>query len=69
MAEKFIPISEVKEMTGGISGTTIWRMRLAKQFPEPVSISPNRKAWRKSEIEAWMNNRIAGQFQQTPTAA
>ena len=69
MAEKFIPISEVQEMTGGISDTTIWRMRRAKQFPEPVSISPNRKAWRKSEIEAWMNARAAGQFDQSPIAA
>ena len=69
MAEKFIPISEVQEMTGGISDTTIWRMRRAKQFPEPVSISPNRKAWRESDIEAWMNARNSGKFAQTPVAA
>ena len=56
--EQFLPIGEVQEMTGGMSDTTIWRMRRAKQFPEPVSISPNRKAWRKSDITTWMKARM-----------
>ena len=64
MAEKLIPLAIVLERTGFISTTTIWRMRRAKQFPEPVAVSPNRKAWRESEIDAWLKARVAGQFNQ-----
>ena len=69
MAEKLIPLAIVLERTGFISTTTIWRMRRAKQFPEPVAVSPNRKAWRESEIDAWLKARVAGQFNQEPIAA
>ena len=69
MAEKLIPLATVLERTGHISTTTIWRMRRAKQFPEPVSISPNRKAWREAEIDAWLKARATGRFAQSPIAA
>jgi len=69
MAEKLIPLATVLERTGHISTTTIWRMRRAKQFPEPVAVSPNRKAWRESEIDAWLEARVAGQFDRSPLAA
>ena len=69
MSEKLIPLAAVLELTGHISVTTIWRMRRAKQFPEPVAVSPNRKAWRESEIDAWLKARVAGQFDQSTVAA
>ena len=69
MAEKLIPLATVLERTGHISTTTIWRMRRAKQFPEPVAVSPNRKAWRESEIDEWLKSRVAGSFNPTPIAA
>ena len=69
MSEKLIPLATVLERTGYISTTTIWRMRRAKQFPEPVAVSPNRKAWRESEIDNWLKARVTGQFDQSPIAA
>ena len=33
---------------------TIYRLRLAGLFPQPVRISPHRVAWRESDIEAWI---------------
>lgn len=69
MNEKLIPLATVLERTGHISTTTIWRMRRAKQFPEPVAVSPNRKAWRESDIDAWLKARMPGHFDQSPIAA
>lgn len=69
MNEKLIPLATVLERTGFISTTTIWRMRRAKQFPEPVAVSPNRKAWRESDIDAWLKARVPGRFDQPPIAA
>jgi predicted DNA-binding transcriptional regulator AlpA len=27
------------------------------KFPEPVAISPNRKMWRESDVNAWIASR------------
>ena len=59
MPEKLIPLAAVLERTGHTSASTIWRMRRANTFPEPVAISPNRKAWRETDIDAWVNGRTA----------
>jgi predicted DNA-binding transcriptional regulator AlpA len=57
--DRLIALPKVQEIIGDVSETTIWRMRRNKQFPEPVSISPNRKAWRESDVRAWLNSRSA----------
>ena len=36
-----------------LSRVTHYRMRRKGTFPEPVAISPGRKAYRASEIDAW----------------
>ncbi|MEP6827635.1 MAG: AlpA family phage regulatory protein [Aestuariivirga sp.] len=63
MNEKLIPLATVMERIGHISVTTIWRERRAKRFPEPVAISPNRKAWRESDIDSWIASKLS-----TPTS-
>jgi predicted DNA-binding transcriptional regulator AlpA len=65
MAEKLIPLSTVLDRTGNPSATTLWRLRKRKAFPEPVAISPNRRMWRESEIDAW----IAARTQSSNLAA
>lgn len=57
MTDRFIPPHEVQQITGGLSLATLWRMRRRGEFPEPVSVSPGRKAWRESDIERWMQSR------------
>jgi prophage regulatory protein len=59
MTDCFIPKHEVQRMTGGLSDTTLWRMRRKGLFPNPVSISPGKKAWRSSDISEWIAARIA----------
>ncbi|QIG52535.1 AlpA family phage regulatory protein [Nordella sp. HKS 07] len=42
---------------GGISRSTLWRLRRAKDFPEPIKLSPGRNAWFRSEYKAWLISR------------
>lgn len=41
----------------GLSRPQIWKMREAGAFPQPVRLSPNRIAWRTSEVRAWLASR------------
>ena len=59
---RLIDFKEVKLRTGNMSDPTYWRLRKSKKFPEPVSISANRKAWLESDIDAWVNAPTTGAF-------
>ncbi len=37
----------------------IARLEAAGQFPKRVQLGPNRVAWVMSEVDAWVNERIA----------
>ena len=50
--------SELLELVP-LSVTTIWRLERAGQFPRRIPISEKRVAWRRSEIEAWLEQRAA----------
>ena len=41
----------------GLSRTTLWRLRADGQFPEPVQISPGRKAFFSDDIAAWLDSK------------
>ncbi len=41
----------------GVSTTTLWRMRQRKELPDPIAISRGAKAWRESDIVAWLTER------------
>ena len=43
----------------GLSTTTIWRLRRAGHFPQPVQISSGSVAWVRHEIDDWLAERIA----------
>ena len=58
MPERFISIKEVVKKIG-ISRTQVWFITKEGQFPQLVQISPKRKAYVESEIEAWMLEKIA----------
>jgi predicted DNA-binding transcriptional regulator AlpA len=42
-----------------IARSTLQNWIKAKEFPQPVSIGPNRKAWFADEVAVWQNNRKA----------
>ncbi len=49
----FYSIREVEKMTT-LSRTTLWRRVKEKAFPQPVQLSPGRKAWKRVEVENWI---------------
>ncbi|TID28677.1 regulatory protein [Avibacterium paragallinarum] len=48
--------SRVVEITS-LSPTTIWRMMKKSTFPKSVQASMGRVAWRKTDIDNWLENR------------
>lgn len=46
--------------------TTVWRLRRADDFPDPVPISPRRVAWRECDITAWIERRGAPAARRPP---
>lgn len=58
MAERFISIREVLNRTS-LSKTEIYRRIRAGKFPRAAPLSPARVAWLESEVEAWMDARVA----------
>lgn len=58
MAEQFIKLSETKSITT-LSGSSLYRMAAAGLFPKPIKIGIRSSAWRRSEVEQWMEDRIA----------
>jgi len=40
-----------------LSHATIWRLVRQDKFPRPISIGERAKAWRLSDIEAWIASR------------
>ena len=55
----FYPRPELVELTG-LSYSTIWRMIQADQFPKPVKLSARRVAWRKVDVDSWIQSRQVG---------
>jgi prophage regulatory protein len=42
-----------------LSPSTIWRLEQRGAFPRRIPISTKRVAWRRSEIETWLAERMA----------
>jgi len=58
MAQQIIKLSEVKTTTG-LSGSSIYRMASAGTFPKPIKLGERSSGWIGSEVDQWLNDRIA----------
>lgn len=45
--------------TTSLSRTTIWRLQQRGEFPKGVKLSESRIAYRSTEIEQWISNRLS----------
>jgi predicted DNA-binding transcriptional regulator AlpA len=57
--EALISARLVRQLIGGVSSATLYRMLAAKNFPKPISVTPGRKAWALSTVQAWIRHRVA----------
>lgn len=54
--ESLLSAQEVKVKVG-LSRSTLWRLENDRRFPKRIRISKSRVAWKKSEIEKWIEER------------
>ncbi len=53
---KVLKLKDVVTLTG-ISKVTLWRLEQKGEFPQKISLSPNRVGWVESEVLNWVNSR------------
>ena len=59
LAQQLRDIQAVKQQTGIKSTTTIYSKMANEGFPKPISIGTRTKRWLASEVDAWIEQRIA----------
>lgn len=60
---KILKRKEIVQMTG-LSPVTIWRMEQRGEFPQKISLSPNRVGWIEDEVLDWVRSRPRIDYQQ-----
>ena len=58
LLDRFMGIKEVSELTG-LTKATIYRYVNGGTFPRPIPLGGRRVAWLLSELQDWMNERLA----------
>ena len=56
--EKFLMLPQVREIVP-YSASHIWRLERSGQFPQRVRLGGNRVAWLQSEVNNWVENKLA----------
>ena len=57
-AEKLLMLSQVREIVP-YSASHIWRLERSGQFPRRIRLGGNRVAWLQSEVNSWVDGKIA----------
>ena len=53
--ESLLSYRELSSLTG-LSRATIWRRVADSTLPKPLRLSPNRVAWRATDIQSWVDS-------------
>ena len=56
--KKFIVLPQVQEIVP-YSASHIWRLERSGKFPKRIRLGGNRVAWLQSEVESWVEGKIA----------
>ena len=57
-AEKLLMLSQVREIVP-YSASHIWHLERSGQFPRRIRLGGNRVAWLQSEVNSWVDGKIA----------
>ena len=63
--KKFIVLPKVQEIVP-YSASHIWRLERSGKFPKRIRLGGNRVAWLQSEVESWVEGKIAARSDGTP---
>ena len=58
LSQQILKLLEVKKTTG-LSGSTIYRLISQGDFPKQIKLSERSSGWLQSEVDQWLNERIA----------
>lgn len=56
--DKLLSYRDICELIG-CNRVTLWRMCQNGEFPKPLKILSNRRAWQKSDYQKWLDKIIA----------
>ena len=56
--EKFLMLPQVQEIVP-YSVSHIWRLERSGKFPQRVRLGGNRVAWLQSEVNSWVESKLA----------
>lgn len=57
--ERFISLKEVERLTS-LKKSTLYNMMSNGSFPRGVALTPRRRGWVDSEVQAWIGSRLDG---------
>lgn len=63
MDKKLIKMPQVRGNTG-LSKSHIYALAQKGEFPKPIKLSERSSAWVESEVQEWIDNRIAERDQE-----
>ena len=58
MSQQILKLIEIKKYTS-LSGSSIYRMAKAGTFPKPIKLGERSSGWIASEVDQWVDDRIA----------
>ena len=62
---KLLEYRDLRERGIRYSRPHLWRLWNAGRFPKPIKMSSSRNAWLESEIDGWIEARLAARDQAT----
>jgi prophage regulatory protein len=62
--EKFLMLPQVRAIVP-YSASHIWRLERSGQFPQRVRLGGNRVAWLQSEVNSWVESKLAARTDRT----
>ena len=55
--EQLLRKPEVQKMAANMSNSTLYYLMSTGDFPRPVKLGKRSVAWKRSEVESWINSR------------
>lgn len=59
---RLLSLRQVLELTT-LSKTHTYRLMNWGKFPRPVKLGPSRVAWRESDVQGWMGERVEAEYE------
>jgi prophage regulatory protein len=56
---RILSLNDLRELGISYSRVHIYRLVKARKFPAPIKVGQNRIGWVESEIDEWLNAKIA----------